>query len=328
MYRCIIAPVDQSQFGEHAIPLAAAIARQAGVPLDLVHVHVPLIAPSGVEAVTFRGAWSEVTRAQSRDYLAELERRVARTHSIRVISSLLEGPVAEAVSEHAIRCGAGLVVMSTHAHRRLARLWHHGTAEHVTRSLPVPVLLIRPRMPDEAPDLSAAKPIRHVLVPLDGSPYAEAMVPHAAELGGLFDATFTLLQVVKPEFEIGYTLLGQDGHVNQHRLEQARRAALANLDIVARRMRKRGLTVRTRVEIDDEPATAIVNFARYSESSPEPVDVIAMEMHPHRPISRILGVHTADAVLHESPVPVLVFEPSLRAQPQNVGQPAISEVRA
>jgi nucleotide-binding universal stress UspA family protein len=309
MYRCVVAPVDGSPFGEHALPLAISIAGRCRAVLHLTHVHVPLVAPPGVEAVTFPGAWNDATREQGRQYLAELKARIASGHRLRVETSLIEGPVADAVARHARRCGAGLVVMSTHAHMRLRRLWHQGVAEHVARELPVPVLMVHPRTGSEAPELTRAGRIRHILVPLDGSAFAEAMIPHAVQLADPFGASFTLFRVVKPEVRIGYSLLGQDGHVDHHRLELDRAAATLHLDATAATLRARGIRVRSRVDVSEDPASAIVEFARRSRTSPDPVDIIAMETHPHGTLARMLGAHTADEVIHDSPVPVLVFEP-------------------
>ena len=39
MIRTILVPLDCSTFGEHALPMAAAAARQHGATLHLVHVH-------------------------------------------------------------------------------------------------------------------------------------------------------------------------------------------------------------------------------------------------------------------------------------------------
>lgn len=319
MYRCVIAPVDGSPFGEHALPLAISIASRCGAVLHLTHVHIPLLAPPGVETVTFPGAWNEATRAEGREYLGGLAARISERHKLRLEKSLIEGPVADAVARHAIRCGAGLVVMSTHAHVRLRKLWHQGVAEQLARELPVPVLMVHPRSEKEAPELSAGGSIRHLLVPLDGSVFADAMIPHAVALAEPFGASFTLLQVVKPEHGIGHTLLGRDAEVNQQRLESDRAAASAHLEHIAAGLRARGLRTRTRVDVSEDPASAIVDFARRSRNSPEPIDIIAMETHPHRPLSRILGRHTADAVIHDSPVPVLVFEPTPEGAPAEAG---------
>lgn len=310
MARCIVAPVDGSGFGEHALPLAAVLARRAGALLRIVHVHVPLIVPSGAEVIAFSGSWNEAAREQEREYLHGLAARVSARYGVRVDTALMEGPVAPALERFIRDCGAELVVMSTHAHVRLHRLLHHGVAEHVSRSLPIPTVLVRPPAEDAAPDLDREPRIRHILVPLDGSRYAEAIVDPALRVGRAAGARLTLLRVVRPETTIGYTLLAQDGHINHHRLSSERTAAMQYLGSVAERMRAAGARVDTRVEVAEDPASAIVRFASTGDAA-GPVDLVAMEAHPHGAVARILGAHTADRVLRDSPVPVLLVEPPL-----------------
>lgn len=317
MYRCIVVPVDGSAFGEHAIPYAAAIARRTRALLHLAHVHVPLIAPSGVETVAFRGSWNDLTKEQERTYLDGLVQRVTRAYDVRADAVLMDGPVAPVLEEYARNCDADLVVLSTHGHSRFSRLWHHGVAEHVARELPVPVLMVRPQNEEAETDFSQTPEMRHILIPLDGSPYAEAMVEHAVKLGRACRARYTLLRVIRPEVAVGYTLLGQDGHINHHQLARVKTSALQYLNALAERMRAGGLEVHTHVMVSQEPANAIVGYVRaVAQRGEGPVDLIALETHPHSSVSRILGHHTADLVLRDSPVPVLLLEPPVAIAPR------------
>lgn len=310
MYHCIVAPVDGSAFGEHALPVAASIAKRSGATLHLAHVHVPLIVPSGVETVAFRGGWMELTKAEEQHYLESLGRQVGETYGVQVQCSLVEGPVAEALTEHARGCGAGLVVMSTHGYVRFRRLWHHGVAEHLARALPVPVLLVRPPHAEMEPDLARELDFGHILVPLDGTPYAEAIVQHAVALGRPFRGRYTLLRVVRPDPATSYSRLIQGVSLERGLMDRAQLAARQYLNSMAERLRAAGLDVRIQVVASHSPAEAILDCAASSAGSFGPVDLIAMETHPHRPAARILSAHTADWVLHRSPVPVLLFEPT------------------
>lgn len=299
MERCIVAPVDGSEFGEHALPLAATLAKRTGAVLHVVHVHTAPFPASGIETAAFGGAWSEMAKRQEREYLEALVQRIADRYGIRAGSSLIEGPVAAALERYIAECEAGLAVMSTHAHTRLSRIWHHGVAEHVAQHLPIPVLLVHPAE-GEAPDLGSEPEIGRILIPLDGSEQAESMVDRAVELGRQLGARYLLLRVVRPEVELGFTLLAQDGHVNHHRLMQDRAAAEQYLDSVAERLRAEGLEVATQVEVAEDPVAAIVALARAQ------ADLIAMESHPPNAVARLLGANTADRVLQDAPVPVLL----------------------
>lgn len=328
MYRSIVAPVDGSVFGEQALPHAAAVARRTGAALHVVHVHMPLLAPSGVEAVAFRAAWDDFTKREERGYLARLVERVAASSGVRAETALLDGPVTPALARYALRAGAGLVVMSTHGHTRLRRLWHHCVCSEIAAALPVPVLMVRPPREDEEPELVPPPRLEHILVPLDGSVYAERMLEHALAFGRPFDARVTLLRVVRPAPAAGYSVLSGAGHWSERYLERDRAMARAYLDGVAARVRHGTREVRVATVIADDPAAAIVEFVAAPPARPlDRVDLIAMECHPHRPVARMLGAHTADRVIHDAGVPVLLFEPSLRPTPTAEAPAAEMEAR-
>jgi nucleotide-binding universal stress UspA family protein len=313
MYRCILAPVDGTAFGERALPLASSIARRSGATLHLVHVKVPLIAPAGMDAVAVGGVWALDGTGPERSYLEELAERLREVHSIEVRVAFLHGPVAPMLEQYGRDCDVNAVIMSTHAHSRFSRLWHHGIAEHVSRALPIPVLLARFDAGDEiAPDLTERVELRHILVPLDGTPHAEAILEHALAVGGLFRSRYTLLRVLEPITRSG------------SRATIGRAAALQYLNAIAERLRSMRLDVRTRVVFSERAADAIVAFASARNTPGGRIDCIAMESHPHRPLSLLLGGHTVDAVLRDSPVPVLLFEPPPDAPVPRVHLPGLS----
>ena len=76
MYRCILVPVDGTAFGEHALALAASVARRTGATLHLAHVHVPAVSPVGMDAVATAGPWNEILREQEGEYLRGLAERI------------------------------------------------------------------------------------------------------------------------------------------------------------------------------------------------------------------------------------------------------------
>lgn len=323
MYRCILAPVDGTAFGEAALPYAAALAHRCGATLQLAHVHEPIIIPSGAEGVVMRGSWTDVTRDEEEEYLQALAEKLSRAYDVRVRTLLLEGDVAEALERCALDCAAGLIVMSTRAHTGISRLWHHGVAEQLARELPLPVLLIRADDEEAEADLSSRPEIRHILVPVDGTAFAEGMLEHAVALGRVFGARYTLVRVVRPESTLGAAFLGQDGHGPTHQTAQEQTAAQQYLSALAERMRAGGLEVATRVLISSDVAGAILQ-AVAAGSPAGAVDLLAVEGHPHGAVSRLLAPHTTDALLRNSPVPMLVFQPATATTPIPNPQPILS----
>ena len=72
------------------------------------------------------------------------------------------GDVAEAVAEAAAEHGADLIVMSSHGYSGFTRWLLGSVAEKALRIAPCPVLVVR-----------SPEPLRHMLIPLDGSPLSE-----------------------------------------------------------------------------------------------------------------------------------------------------------
>lgn len=321
MHPCILTPLDGTAFGEHALPHAAALARRSGATLHLAHVHELVIAPSGAETVILPPSWTDLTRAAEQSYLDEVAQRLASSHGIQVRTHLTDGEVADALERCTLECGATLVVMSTHAHTGLSRLWHHGVAERMTRDLPMPVLLVRAPADEPAPALDAEPEIEHVLIPLDGTPYAEAMIEHAVALGRVSGARYTLLRVVRPESAFGSALLGQDRH-SYDELYRERTLAQQYLNALAERMRAAQLDVRTRVVVSSEVAAAILEQIAGGPRGAGRADLLAIQAHPHRPVSRVLAPHITDTLLRGSPVPVLLFQPTLVPQAPAAQVPA------
>lgn len=146
-----------------------------------------------------------------------------------------------------------------------------------------------------------------VLVPLDGSRLAEAILPYVSELAGRLGARIVLLSVVGDEWPSMQGRVvegtGPDTGKPMTREELARRAeaqALAYLERV-----KASLPARTEAVVAfGRPAETIVK-----EQERLDCDLIAMSTQGRTGVQRgILGSVT-DKVLHSTTVPMLVFRP-------------------
>jgi nucleotide-binding universal stress UspA family protein len=319
MYRSILVPIDGTAFGEHALALAATIAGRTGATLHLAHVHVPMVAPVGMEVVASAGPWNDILKEQEGGYLQALANRLANTFGTRVRYQVMDGPVSEALEEYARQCGADLLVMSTHGHSGMWRVWHHCLADQIVRELPVPVLLVHPADAEREADLSAPRELHHVLIPLDGSATPYAMLEEAVKLGRGFRARYTLLRVVPPATAPGRT--APDNQFGRRSLERDQLAAHQYLNAFAERLRAAGVDVRTEVRVASVPAEAIVRFVRDSRRGTAAVDIVAMERRPHRGLGHALATHTTDAVVRDAQVPVLVVQGTMPSPPLARAEP-------
>jgi len=196
MVRSVLVPLDGSNFGEQALPLALKIAGLASAGLELVHVHLPVTPLGGDIPLPYDARLDAALQDSERAYLEKVAKRVAEVSQVAVGTDLLEGPVELALSKHAAKTNADLLVLTTHGRGFLARSWLGSVADQLVRSLDIPMLLVHPR---EGQTTLADQPaLRHILIPLDGSPLAEQIIEPALALGSVVGADYTLVRVISP----------------------------------------------------------------------------------------------------------------------------------
>lgn len=297
MIKKILVPVDGSAFAESAIPMALSVADKAGADIRLAMVNEPVNLPPGV--------WAEAFLANHSRYLdsvtESVEGRVGE--GTKVSSVLLEGEVSRALCEEVTSSNADLVVISTHGHGGLARMWLGSVADAVLRDSPAPVLLVRPTEEAEgepdAPDSFSA-----ILVPLDGSTFAEAAIGPALELSHLFDAPITLMKTVSYPVMIS-SYLPDTAEQNQAFVRQAEDEARDYLDLVRSRYPDESPPIELEVLVSPRPATGVLEHV--AAGGP---DLVAMASHARHGIARAALGSIADKVIRGSKTPVLIVHPT------------------
>ncbi|HEX6292014.1 MAG TPA: universal stress protein [Herpetosiphonaceae bacterium] len=302
MNRAIIVPLDGSAFGEQALPLASAIAGRSGAALHLAHVHVPMSAPVYMPGMpVIDPELHSLSREHERSYLEGIAQRLPDTLRERTRVVLLDPPVAVALGEYAAGLPADLIVMTTHGRGGLARVWLGSVADRLVRHSTTPVLLLRPREAEAEQQIAT---FRRILIPLDGSPLAEQMLPPALALGQLMDARYILLQVVEPFDVHGFTP-GLDIAMLEREVIRERHAqARAYLADVIERFTLSEYQPQTQILDAHQPAHAILEAVRLYAC-----DLIALATHGHGGFARLLLGSVVDKVVRGSDVPVLLFHP-------------------
>src|SRR5262245_37892562 len=143
MLRNVLVPLDGTTFGEHALPLALAIARKAGAKIHLAHVHVEL-PPAVIAGVAVLSVADTEAREAEAAYLTNMRRKVAEAGGVDVEATTLEGGIVAALAWYADRLNADLIVMSTHGRGALAQFWLGSVGDELVRAVARPILLVRP----------------------------------------------------------------------------------------------------------------------------------------------------------------------------------------
>jgi nucleotide-binding universal stress UspA family protein len=145
--RAIIVAVDDSEPATFAVRAAAALAKDLGASLVLVHVISPTAQLGNDDAYLATGL-HDLSRGRARDLLVNAAAAVPE--SVSVETALLEGsPVAEIVRVARER-GADYVVIGTHGRGRFGQLIVGSVAAGVARSAPCPVVTVSHAPPQRA----------------------------------------------------------------------------------------------------------------------------------------------------------------------------------
>jgi len=144
---------------------------------------------------------------------------------------------------------------------------------------------------------------KRVLVPLDGSPVAESILPFVEQVAGPLDAQVILLSVI--ESPSAGEALASAGLVSPDIWRLRELEIKQYLADVERRLGAKGIRVERRLQMG---RAAEEILAAVPEAG---IDLIAMTTQGRSGIARLLVGSVAEAVLKASPVPVLM----LRATP-------------
>jgi nucleotide-binding universal stress UspA family protein len=305
MFERILVPLDGSAFGEQALRLATGLARRCHATIYVVKVHVPPPLPTKGSRL-YDPAVDQEARGTEASYLTQIADSIRDTNGLRVETALLSGDVVPALEDFVRERAISLVVMTTHGRGGWSRAWFGSVADALIRHLDVPVLMLRPE--------SAGRPgsgdlhFDHVLVPVDGSALSELAIPEATELGELFGARYTLLEVVLPPFGIMPDAIAPVV-VYQPDIEVLRSDASAYLDRLAAPLRASGREVDTAVVIQPQAAAGILE-----EAVTRRADLIVMSSHGRSGWRRYALGSVADKVLRGASVPVLMFRAGVQAR--------------
>lgn len=308
MFRTIVVPLDGSAFAEHALGPAIQIAKRSRAALHLVRAHVPY-----PFELSDGGKWDNRVRHDERQYLARLAAELEGATVAPVTTALLAPTVVESIARYADHADDALLVMTSHGRTGLSRFWLGSVADGVVRHCGAPVLLVRsPSEEMAAPWSAESEPFRRILVPLDGSERAEAILEPVLALAKLAHAALRLVRVVEwAPMPLPVPAGNLDAAVYTAELTELEIArAHEYLGNIATRLRASGELgeITTDVGMGGRAAPSLLE----AMESWHP-DLVAVATHG-RGGSRVLLGSVADKLLHATRVPLLVLRSTTAEQ--------------
>ena len=315
MFERILVPLDGSLHAEHAIPIAARIARVSGGSLLLVQVTDPFADPSCPFPNPLRDPKEvlETERASARAYL---ESSVASPilAGVNVTIHLAEGKPEHALLSVAQSIHADLIVMSHGSPTHLKHWVLSSVTQHIERHSSVPVLLLRDHvLPPEDPFHPEGQPTR-VIVPLDGTALSEAILPAAVDLSRALSAPsrgHLHLMMVLPKIHFATAAVAgaypQTIHDAQEYLTSV--AQMLCQDALVRSSLEVTSSVVQQSTVNAALIELVTAEANSQASYKTSLDVIAMATHGREGLERWLHSSVTEQVLDAGTFPVLVLHP-------------------
>lgn len=140
---------------------------------------------------------------------------------------------------------------------------------------------------------------KKILVPLDGSTWSEAVLPHVRVLAREQQAEVALLRISTAALHVYSEVPFNYAELIERDIADCKRY----VEAIAESLRKEGITVATSV-VDGYVAESILDYAEQNK-----VDLIAMSTHGRSGVRRMLLGSTADRVVHGARTPVLLVRP-------------------
>lgn len=294
----VVACVDHSWHAKKIIPHALAIANALGSPLTLLQVleahRSNDLRPDPIE-------W-DIRRHEARDELKRLAEMYCDADD-EVEAELAEGQIAAEICRRLGDRSVGLMVLGTHGEGGSEERGLGSTARSVLERATGLVLLV----PTTAPQADKAS-YRRILVPVDGSSWAESVLPLAQRLATASRAELIVAHIVPiPELTETAPLEAEDIALRERLVERNERVAGAYVETVRGRVAEKGLKVRGLIRRSGDVRTGLIDLIVN-----EGIDLVVLSARGqgrNRPSDLPYGDVAAYLTTH-SPAPMLIAKPA------------------
>jgi nucleotide-binding universal stress UspA family protein len=229
---------------------------------------------------------------------------VARYLTVRRIEAepvVAPGDAPQEILSQGREHGCDLIAMSTRGRSGLGRGLLGSVTDEVVRSSDIPVVVVSPRGGQREPKEGMA--LKRVVAPLDGSPLAEAVLPHVKEMARRLSLEVALIRVVTVPT---WPYSEHDGYpVEVTGLEERLEAEAATyLERVGRGFSDEGIPTQWKVL----KGTAGPTILSYVQGRSE--NLVAISTHGRSGLGRLVMGSVADLLIRSLGTPVLVVGPS------------------
>ena len=289
----ILVPLDGSKIAEEGLVSACRLARETGATLWLMRAVSPNAPEMGVPGIEQHAV------QEAKNYLHAVQENLRRqgfTAHSEVLPTYPVQAILFACETHEI----DLISMCTHGLTGLRHALVGSVADAVIRRQPAPILLTRA---GHHPAESVLTPFRRLLVPLDGTPLAEAALAFLSKehLGRGEVILFRAVAPVRPPAIPMATGRAVTTLLKQAEMDTAQHRAEADSYLVATgNAYLRGLNWAPRSIVGD----AVKEIPAMAQA--ERTDLIVMTTHARHGFDKLVHGSVAGEVMRKAEVPILL----------------------
>jgi nucleotide-binding universal stress UspA family protein len=273
MFDTILVPLDGSQLADCVLPHVFAMSRPFDAEITLLRMLEKNQA--GTSAQLFDLVNWQINKTRAALYLNKIYDRFQKLN-IRARITILEGLIAEGITEYSQTQGMKLIVLSSHGRNGLTQWGISSMTQKIILSAQTSLLIVRAHQyGDHSGDLSESLAYQRILIPLDGSQRAENVLPIVTQLAQFHKSQIHLVQVVQtPEMARQMPPTREDAELSNQVVARNREEAERYLEQLKSRSYLEGLVIQTHLIISDN-----VSVALHQLVDQEQIDMVALSAH-------------------------------------------------
>ena len=299
MFDPVMVPLDGSLLAECVLQHVVAIARAFDAKVILLRVLDKKQASE--KAQLFDLVNWQINKTGAKLYLEKISTRLQKS-GLRIETVVLEGLVAESITEYALKRGVKLIILSSHGRSGLSQWGISSVTQKIIFSAPTSVLIIRAHQP--ATSELIEQQYTRLMVPLDGSRRAEYVMPMVTLLARFHKSRVSIVHVVKtPEMARQMPLAQEDLELSNRIVARNREEAIRYLDQVRLQSPLEGIEVETRLLTSDNAAAALHELV-----GKENIDMVALSAHGYSGYNQWPYGSMVNNFILYSKVPLLIVQ--------------------
>ncbi len=302
MYTRILVPLDGSKLAEQALPYVNLLASAFKIQVNLLNVFdsvPPQFADPG------HGLYETQITASYRDNAVDYLEKAGtglKDSGVTISCDAHEGNPAVQIINEAEKTSNTLIAMVTHGRSGLGRWVLGSVTDKVLHGAANPLLITHAH--EEGTDSSDVN-LKNLVVPLDGSPLADQVLPHVEALAPALGLNVILVRVTASSDEY-YRYVDMSAGVNPERFEayakEAQAEAAHHLQQVKERLIRNGVSSVEERLLNGNAARAILDLVQETADG-----LVALTTHGRSGVERWVLGSVTDRLVRHSGQPVLVI---------------------